>query len=213
MSVRVRTAAQLTMIVFIAAACCFSQQPQTPARAPSPPAAPQGQAAPPAVGLESPWDVRRILGALTKDNDQFKSLLAKLNPQEWYDKKGAPNAYIVQWTTAQRQANDVTIAMRLLAGNTESLSLALDAYFRLEALETSSRSLDEGAHNYGDRETGAKLSELLAQSFGNRERLRDYIRDLAEDKEQDFKIADEEAQRCRGMISKEPAASKKSRRD
>ena len=213
MSKRARRSAGLAFVGLIAGPPCFGQQAQNPPSAPSSPAAPQAQPAPQTVGLESPWDVRKILAALTKDNEQFKSLLVKLNPQEWYDKKGAPNAYIVQWTTAQRQANDVMIAMRLLSAKTESLSLALDTYFRLEALEVSSRSLDQGAHTYGDRATADKLSELLAQSFSNRERFRDYIRDLAESKEQDFKIADEEAQRCRGMISKEPAStSKRSKR-
>jgi hypothetical protein len=43
--------------------------------------------------------------------------------------------------------------------------------------------------------------------------LRDYLRDLAASTEQNFKIADEEAQRCRGMISREPApAAKKYRK-
>lgn len=166
------------------------QPPQTPAPA----------------GLESPWDLRNILTALVKDNEQLKLVIAQLNPQQWYDQKGAPSTYIVQWTTAQRQVNDVVVASRLLSQNTESLSQALDTYFRLEALETSARSLDEGAHKYGDRATADKLSELIGRNFSNRERFRDYLRDLATSKEQDFKIADAEAQRCRGMISKEPPA-------
>jgi hypothetical protein len=100
--------------------------------------------------------------------------------------------------------NDLVIASRLLSQNTESLSQALDTYFRLEALETSARSLDEGARKYADRATADKLDELIARNFSNRERFRDYLRDLALSKEQDFKIADAEAQRCRGMISKGP---------
>jgi hypothetical protein len=76
------------------------------------------------------------------------------------------------------------------------------------------RSLDQGAQKYGDRATADKLSELIAHNFSNRERFRDYLRDLASSKEHDFKIADAEAQRCRGMISKEPpAASRKSKRN
>jgi hypothetical protein len=167
----------------------------------------QQAAQPPApAGLESPWDLRNILTALVKDNEQLKLVIAQLNPQRWYDEKGAPSTYVIQWTTAQRQVNDVVVASRLLSQNAESLSQALDTYFRLEALETSARSLDEGAHKYGDRATADKLSELIGRNFGNRERFRDYLRDLATSKEQDFKIADAEAQRCRGMISKEPPA-------
>lgn len=134
-------------------------------------------------------------------------MVARLSPQQWYDQKGAPSTYVVQWTTAQRQVNDVVIASQLLSQNTESLSLAVDDYFRLEALETTARSLGEGAQKYGDRSGADKLSELIAREFSDRERFRDYIRDLATSKEQDFKVADQEAQRCRGMISKEPSAA------
>ena len=192
--------------------CAAAQQSQAPVPNPAP-AAP-GQAAPTTAGLETPWDVRTILAKLAKDNEQLKLIIVHLNPQEWYDQKGAPSAYVLQWTTAQRQVNDLTVASRLLSANTESLSLALDTYFRLEALETSARSLEEGAHKYGDRPTADKLSELIANNFTNQERFRDYIRDLVTSKEQDFKIADQEAQRCRGMISKEaPGAARKPKRN
>jgi hypothetical protein len=183
------------------------------AQAPAPPTA-AATKAPLATGLEAPWDVRKIVAALLKDNEELKPVIARLTPQQWYEKKGAPSTYIVQWTSAQRQVNDVVIASQLLSQNTESLSLAVDAYFRLEALETTARSLNEGAQKYEDRGTADRLSELIARNFDDRQRFRDYIRDLAASQEQDFKIADQEAQRCRGMISKEsPAVSKRSKRN
>lgn len=165
------------------------------------------------AGIENPWDVRTILANLAHDSGELKPLLEGLNPQQWYDKKGAPSTYILQWQTAQRQLNDLTTTNRLLAQKTDSLSLALDNYFRLEALDVTARTLEEGTRKYGDRPTADKLAQFIARNFTNRERFRDYIRDLATSTEQSFKIADEEAQRCRGMISKEPAtAAKKSHR-
>jgi hypothetical protein len=191
MSTRPSRLMQIGVFVWMTAFFLAAQQ---PAQAPGP------------AGLESPWDLRNILTALVKDNEELKLVIAQLKPQQWYEQKGAPSTYVLQWTTAQRQVNDVVIASRVLSQKAESLSQALDTYFRLEALETSARSLDEGAHKYGDRASADKLSELIARNFGNRERFRDYLRDLATSKEQDFKIADAEAQRCRGMISKEPPA-------
>src|SRR3954447_1016445 len=61
--------------------------PSSPARTPQPAS----------VGLENPWDVRKIIGDLQNDTSNLKPLLRKMNPQEWYDKKGAPSTYIVQW--------------------------------------------------------------------------------------------------------------------
>jgi len=145
-----------------------------------------------------------------QDNEKLRAVFGALNPQDWSAKKGASTGYIQQLQLGQRQLNDVVAASKLLAQKTESLPLALDDYFRLEALEVTARSLSEGALRYADRHTADQLSQLVSRSFSTRERLRDYIQDLAKTQEQNFKVADEEAQRCRGMISREPA--KKSRK-
>lgn len=157
------------------------------------------------AGLESPWDVRTIIAAINSDAAKLKPLLAQLNPQQWYDQKGAPSTYILQLQTAQRQVSDIDITTKMLSQKTEDLALALDEYFRLEALDISARSLAEGARKYGPRGQADQLDALVASNFANRERFRQYLTDLATSTEQNFKIADEEAQRCRGMISKEPA--------
>jgi hypothetical protein len=168
---------------------------------------------PPVQGLETPWDVRSLLERLKADTNDLKSLFDGLKPQQWLDQKGAPSTYILQWQTAKQQLNDVSVTSGSFAQKTESLPLALDTYFRLEALDVTARSLEEGTRKYGDRPTADRMAQVLAHNFNNRERLRDYLRDLAATAEQNFKVADEEAQRCRGMISKEPApAAKKYRK-
>ena len=176
------------MLTLVAVCCCAQQAP---------------------AGLENPWDVRTILNSLAQDTSQLKPLLSSLDPQQWADKKGAPTAYILQLQTAQQQLNDLSVTTKQLAQTTENLPLALDNYFRLEALEVTTRSLEEATRKYGERRTAEKLSQLVARNFTNRERFRDYIKDLATNQEQTCRIADQEAQRCRGMISKEPAAPKR----
>jgi hypothetical protein len=164
---------------------------------------------PSAAGLETPWDVRKILTDVMAQASQLKPLLPQMNPQQWAD-KGASTTYILQWQNAQRQLEDVQSFAQRLSQKTDSLSLALETYFRLEALEVTARSLDEGAQRYGARTNADRLAAYVAHTFDSRQRLRDYLLDLAGSTEQNFKIADEEAQRCRGMISKEaPSSSKK----
>lgn len=155
-------------------------------------------------GLENAWDVRAILDHLSKDDQQLASILAALKPQQWADQKGAPTPYILQWQQTQQQTRDVAVVEHALMQQTDNLSLGLDLYFRLEALDITARSLSEGASKYADRPTAENLKARLAQNFTDRERLRDYLKDLATSTQQNFKIADAEAQRCRGMISKEP---------
>lgn len=169
----------------------------------SPGAAAQIAPATPA-GIPSPWVARQIIDDLLKDNEKLTPLLNQMNPQEWAAHKGASSVYITQWQVAKQQLTDVVTTSRMLSQKTESLPLALDEYFRLEALEVTTRSLQEGVLKYGDRFTADQLSGLIARNFGAQERFRDYIRDLAVSQEQNFKAADAEAQRCRGMISREP---------
>ena len=163
----------------------------------------------PVAGLETPWSVQKIIAGLQKDSTQLQPLLQQISPQRWSDQKGAPTTYILQWQSAQQQLNDVMSVIKLFAQKTESLSAALDVYFRLEALEVTERALAEGAQKYDTRAISEQLNMLIAHNFDNRQRLRDYLRDLAATTEQNFKIADGEAQRCRGMISKEPPVNSK----
>jgi hypothetical protein len=165
----------------------------------------------PVAGLETPWSVQKFIADLQKDSTQLQPLLQGMSPQQWSDRKGAPTTYIVQWQAAQQQLNDVITMTKLFAQKTESLSTALDVYFRLEALETTERALAEGAQRYDTRANSDKLNMLIAHNFDSRQRLRDYLRDLAATTEQNFKIADGEAQRCRGMISKETPANSDSK--
>jgi hypothetical protein len=163
---------------------------------------------PKVAGLETPWDAQQIVAQLARNDDKLRPILAKLNPQRWYDEKGAPSTYIVQWQTAQQELRDVDVTTQTLQQKIESLPAVLDVYFRLEALEITTRSLSEGAQRYGDRASADELAHFVAQNFTTRERFRDYITNLAQSTEANFKIADEEAQRCRAMISQQPLPSR-----
>jgi hypothetical protein len=156
------------------------------------------------AGVQTPWDVRTIITALINDNEHFEPVLEGIHPADWVS-KGASPVYTQQLQQAQQQVRDVVNTGKRLAIKTDQLSLALDLYFRLEALDSTARSLEEGVRRYADRPSGDKLAQLIAHNFSAREQFRDYLANLATSEEQNFKVADEEAQRCRGMISREPA--------
>ena len=160
----------------------------------------------PPQGLQTPWDIQQMLAVLNKQNQQLKPLLDRMHPQQWLD-NGAPAAYASQYLDARSRMDDVIRSVTNLSQHTDSLSSALDTYFRMEALETVARSLVECIRKYGERPMAEQLSTLIAQNFTSRQKFREYLRDLSTQREQEFKIADEEAQRCRGMISREPAPS------
>jgi hypothetical protein len=51
------------------------------------------------------------------------------------------------------------------------------------------------------------MISVMAANGSNRDQLRQYISDLSQTREQEFKIADSEAQRCRGMLLRQPAVA------
>jgi hypothetical protein len=167
---------------------------------------PSGHQATAPEGLQAPWDIRQMLTALNAQNERLKPLLEQMHPQQWLE-NGAPAAYVSQYQEARTRMDDVIRAVQNLSRQTDSLSVALDTYFRMEALETVARSVNECIRKYGERKTADQLSALIAQNFNNRQKFREYLRDLSVEREQEFKIADDEAQRCRGMISKEAPSS------
>lgn len=172
--------------------------------------APAAQAPVP-QGLQAPWDIRQMLADVNAQNEKLKPLLDQMHPQQWLD-NGAPPAYASQYIDTRSRLEDVVRSVSNLGQHTDSLSAALDSYFRMEALETVSRSLLECIRKYGERTTADQLSALIVKNYTTRQKFRDYLRDLSVQREQECKIADEEAQRCRGIISKEPPPSTGTRR-
>jgi uncharacterized membrane protein len=53
------------------------------------------------------------------------------------------------------------------------------------------------------------MQSVIAENSTNRDRLRQYLQDLATQKEQEFEVADREAQRCRAAMLQQPAPKTK----
>ncbi|MGA3187519.1 MAG: hypothetical protein ABSF22_10455 [Bryobacteraceae bacterium] len=164
------------------------------------------------TGVATPWDTAPMIAALSAQAARLKPILDQLTPKEWVQ-KGAPDAYIAQWKGAEDELGFLGDSAKALEKQPERLTLALDTYFRLQSLELRLNSLVEGVRNYQNPAVGDLLMGVAAENSANRDKLRQYISDLAVTKEQEFEIADKEAQRCRGMLSKQtppkPAAAKK----
>src|SRR5579871_2505056 len=170
-------------------------------------AAAQAQAAP--AGVLSEWDVQKLLQNLESQAKQLPEMIARVKPEAWVE-KGAPETYAVQWKSSQAQLQYMLGSANALIQQPEKLTLALDAYFRMQAMETVMGSLIEGIRKYQDPELADSVQTLVNQNSANRDTLRQYIQDLAAEKEQEFTVADREAQRCRGVLLREPVPSARS---
>jgi hypothetical protein len=171
--------------------------PSTQAQAPAPPQ--------PSAGVAAPWDVTQSVAALASQTSRLKPLLDQVNPRDWLN-KGAPAAYVSQWESAQKELSDVQRVAQSLEKQPDRLTVALDTYFRIQSLETRLSSLVDGIRRYQNPAVGDLLMGVLGESAANRDKLRDYISDLANQKEQEFAVVDKEAQRCRTNLNRQPAA-------
>jgi hypothetical protein len=158
-----------------------------------------------AQGVSAPWDISQTIQALADQAARLTPILNQLTPEEW-ETKGAPAAYTTQWHAAQDEVGYLVNAAKALEKQPEKLTLALETLFRLQAVESQVNTLVDGVRRYQNPAVGDLLVSVVAANSTNRDQLRQYITDLAKTKEQEFRIVDQEAQRCRGMLVRQPPA-------
>ncbi len=157
-----------------------------------------GQTAP-SNGVSSEWDVRKLLEGLDLQTQHVKRIIEQVSPETWLA-NGAPQTYATQWKTGQTELMYLLSSSDALARQPERLTLALDTFFRMQAMESTFGSVIEGIRKYQNPALADLVQAVVAENSTNRDRLRQYIMDLAAQKEQEFKVVDREAQRCREVM-------------
>jgi len=156
------------------------------------------------ASVSAPWDIKDTIVSLSAQTARLKPVLDQLMPDEWV-KNGASPTYVAQWHSAQRELGDVETASAALEKQPEKLSVALNLFFRIQTMETGLTSLVDGVRHYQNPAVGDLIVGIVAENSANRDKLRQYLTDLADQQEQEFAVADKEAQRCRVQLNRQPA--------
>jgi hypothetical protein len=159
-------------------------------------------------GVASEWDARKLIDALSMQAQHLKPVVDQVQPAGWAS-KGASETYVAQWNSTQAQLKYLIAASEAFSRQPERLPLGLDTYFRMQAVESSLGSLTEGVRKYQNPALASIMESVIAENSTNRDRLRQYLQDLATQKEQEFQVADREAQRCRAALLGQPAPKTK----
>lgn len=151
-----------------------------------------------------------ILQEVSANTARILPALDRVDAKGWIG-KGASETYLAQLESSKQQARAVADEAKALARNPEKLSTSLALFFRLESLETMLGSVQEGTRKYEGAQAAQGLAKLYAEGGVNRERFREYIVNLAAERETQFAVMDREAQRCRGtlMAPKQTTGKKK----
>jgi len=158
------------------------------------------------AGVPTEWDVQKLVAAIASQSARLQPLVEEIHPKDWVA-RGASDTYLQQWGSAQAQAASVKLSSDNLVQDPALLSAALDTDFRLQKLEVVLTSLIEGVRKYQNPALADLLRGVMSENNASRQQLRQYLVDLAALKEQEFKVMDQEAQRCREVISGQPTAT------
>jgi hypothetical protein len=184
---------KLAFLSFVCFSFALGQTPQAPAGDP---------------GVASEWDARKLIDALSAQAQHLKPIMDQLQPADWVS-KGASETYVAQWNNAQAQLKYLIASSEAFSRQPERLPLGLDTYFRMQSVESTFGSLTEGVRKYQNPALASIMQAVIAENSTNRDRLRQYLQDLATQKEEEFQVADREAQRCRAALLKQPAPKTK----
>ena len=149
------------------------------------------------------WDIRVILNELGAHADRLQPVFRQIDAKAWVA-KGASETYATQLESCQAQAKALADGARQLARKPDVLSAALELYFRMQALDNMIGSLQDGIRKYQNPAVAEMLAGVAAEGGPNRERFLRFIIDLAAEREQQLSVMDGEAQRCRGMLARQP---------
>ncbi len=155
------------------------------------------------AGIEPEWQVQKDLSEMSGRFERIQALLDKTNPQYWV-RLGAPAAYVEQDNRIRKELGDLSLTAQRLFDHPEKLTLALDTFFRLESMDALLRSYAIPVRRYQGSAFGDSFTAAVNDTAQDREKLRRYIVDLAADQEREYKLVDEEAQRCRALLMRQP---------
>ena len=131
--------------------------------------------------LAPTWDTPQLFTAIISANVKLQPVLKQIHPNEW---KGAPASYQSQWESAVK-ANQ-----------------ALQTH--AAAVSKAPENLGESLRQYQNPELADLLDGMLAEGKAARDAYSQRVLDLAAQREEQFDVADHEAQRCRAQLSSQP---------
>lgn len=155
----------------------------------------------PLLGQATEQDATKALEAISGYAARLQPIMEQVKVKDWVQ-KGAPDTYIAQWNSGMAQLQGLSSVAKQLAPAPERLPDVLAVLFRIQSLEITANSLNDGLRRYQNPALAELLSGTLAESTPSREKLQQFALSLAAEKEKEFQIVDKEAQRCRGNLTR-----------
>jgi len=161
-------------------------------------------------GLTTEWDIQKTIHAVGAHAQRLVPLLEDVQPGGWLE-KGAPDAYVAQLKALKSELGYASRTANELQREAGDLGKAFELFMRLDASRGMFRSIVQGVRTYQNPALADLLESVELEGDVPLSRFRNYLVELATMKERELKIIDQEAQRCRGMLIRQPVRRPASR--
>jgi hypothetical protein len=155
-----------------------------------------------AQGMLPRWEVEAMAKSLEEYVAGLQQLLEQVRPKEWAE-KGASVGYVEQYDQLRTEISNVSLSAQNLGRNPEKISIVVDTFLWLDRSGSMLQSITDGVERYQNAALASLLRSAIARGQGAQEKLKEYMRDLAVDREAQLEIANGEAQRCRENLFKQ----------
>jgi hypothetical protein len=160
----------------------------------------------PAVADRVPVDaseVPTIAARISQRSEHLSPMLEQVHPAEWVA-KGAPEAYASQWKSLAEQNQAIKNDMTAIAEHPEGMQDAMRALFRVHRFDSDLNALLVGVRRYQNPALADLIESVATGDQSGVEKLQQYVLDLADASEQQLRIENDEAQRCRSTLANQP---------
>ena len=169
-----------------------------------------------APALADEQQLAALYRSISTHSSKLLPLLDQVRAKDWIE-KGAPDTYATQLASLKQQIQAISSEMETLARHAdperrpENMQDSLKALFRVQTLHRSLDSVMGGLRKYQNPALADLIQAVALEDQEDMGKLQEHIVDVANQREQEYLVVDHEAQRCRGMISREPAPQRKSK--
>ena len=157
-------------------------------------------------GVVAQWDARQMFSSLNEEVGRLEPLIQQVDTGEW-SAKAASGAYGRQRESLRNEIGYLARTIDELSAEPDRVSKALEAFLRLQAVESMTSSFADGVRRYQNPAVADLLEGIANDISPYSQQFRDYLLELVTSKEAEWKIADEEAQRCRSQIIGKPLSA------
>jgi hypothetical protein len=130
-------------------------------------------------------------------------MLAQMKTEVWVA-KGASETYVQQTTSVTVQLQAVQHDMRSLQQHPDALQEGMKALFRVQAFHRSLDSVLSGLRRYQNPALADLIVSVAGEDTPDLQQLENHLVEIAAQKDKEYTVVEREAQRCRGMLVREP---------